>query len=68
MSDRPIFLRFGESHELYVRRAGAGVEVVGTLPENLTPDQAESVADALRDSAFRARITALKQTDGNLIA
>jgi hypothetical protein len=67
MSDRPIFLRFGESHELYVRRVGVSVEVVGSLPEKMTPDEAEAVADALQHAAFRARITALQQTDGTLI-
>ena len=68
MSDRPIFLRFGTSHELYVRRVGVAVEVVGSLPEAITADEAESVADALRDAAFRARITEAQQTDGTLLA
>ena len=68
MSDRPIFLQCGASHELYVRRVGVGVEVVGSMPERMTPDEAESFADALRDAAFRARITQSQQPDGTLLA
>ena len=68
MSDRPVFLKVGTAHELFVRRVGFAVEVVGSLPEKLTPDEAESVADALQHAAFRVRITALQQTDGTLLA
>ena len=55
MSDRPIYLRFGIEHEMFVRRAGDAVEVVGALPPALAPEEADALADALRDIAFRIR-------------
>lgn len=54
--------------DLYVRRKGDGVEIVGHPAVLLTEQEAERLADAIRDICFKISVSKLKQPAATLEA
>lgn len=54
--------------DLYVRRKGDGVEIVGHPAVLLTEQEAERLADAIREITFQISVSKLKQQTATLQA
>jgi hypothetical protein len=59
MSDRPVAIHCAAGGDAFadvvVQRRGGLIQLIGHPVADFTPDDAEKLADALRDEAFRIR-------------
>ena len=69
---RPVYISCSAGQnaftDLYVRRKGDSVEIVGHPAVLLTEQEAEKLADAIRDICFQISVSKLKQSTAALEA